>query len=492
MIYKNNEQVLGSEKFDLSKIEGINSYLFSLLKRDEKLMNAFVVWGFFVGFLGVLASFFYLEHSRIFLLFFLPILCFHAFLFLIYLFVRKTPKKDVFFNFAKPFSAFLYLVHWLFLFLFDPFLFFMFLGAISTCWTILFGLLVNSRKLLVFIFLFFFLSLLLVVNFKIGWSYLYFQAPQSFENGIPILFFFIVSLPTWLICTFFVYSEVRFYERFLSGLPAAVDSIKLASEENQREESNKLKLSLSLNLARDLQSSILPKFEEYESFCLKSSVDVAGKMDPATEVGGDYYDVLCKDNFLYIGIGDVTDHGLESGTVMLICQSCFRTALENKEPDIKNALILSNRVIYHLCQERMKSDRTMSLSFARYDANGTLFLTGQHEKAIICRQGNSIEWVETDDLGFIVGITDDIEPMVSEIPVQLEKGDSILFYTDGANEAENQYKEQLGEDAVANLFLKYNHLASKDMLESIYSDIYLFIDKAPVYDDITMVVLKRL
>ncbi|HBB31884.1 MAG TPA: serine/threonine protein phosphatase, partial [Cyanobacteria bacterium UBA9273] len=75
--------------------------------------------------------------------------------------------------------------------------------------------------------------------------------------------------------------------------------------------------------------------------------EIAGFMEPASEVGGDYYDVLYHNGTVKIGIGDVTGHGLESGVLMLMVQTAVRTLLEVNETDSKKFLDVLNRTIYN-------------------------------------------------------------------------------------------------------------------------------------------------
>ncbi|HBB34839.1 MAG TPA: serine/threonine-protein kinase PknK, partial [Cyanobacteria bacterium UBA8803] len=100
----------------------------------------------------------------------------------------------------------------------------------------------------------------------------------------------------------------------------------IALNENLQEEN--LRLSAELEVTKKLQQMILPKPEELEAV---AGLEVAGFMEPADEVGGDYYDVIQQDGKVKISIGDVTGHGLESGVVMLMLQTAVRTLQESNQ-----------------------------------------------------------------------------------------------------------------------------------------------------------------
>ena len=112
-----------------------------------------------------------------------------------------------------------------------------------------------------------------------------------------------------------------------------------------------------MEITRKLQQMILPKPEELQQI---SELDIAGFMEPASEVGGDYYDVLQHNGRVKIGIGDVTGHGLESGVLMIMVQTAVRSLMENNETDPIKFFNALNRTIYDNVQ-RMNSDKNLSL-----------------------------------------------------------------------------------------------------------------------------------
>src|SRR5262249_23888414 len=87
---------------------------------------------------------------------------------------------------------------------------------------------------------------------------------------------------------------------------------------NAQLQAENLRLGAELEVARRLQKMVLPTATELQAI---DELDIAGYMEPAAEVGGDYYDVLSHNGHIKIGIGDVTGHGLESGVLMLMAQT---------------------------------------------------------------------------------------------------------------------------------------------------------------------------
>ncbi|WP_333415714.1 SpoIIE family protein phosphatase [Microcoleus sp. MOSTC5] len=127
---------------------------------------------------------------------------------------------------------------------------------------------------------------------------------------------------------------------------------------HHRLKAENMRMSAELDILKQMQKLILPKRQELEEI---KDLDIAGFMEPANEVGGDYYDVLHTDGVVTIGIGDVTGHGLESGILMVMTQAAVRTLQEMQESDPVRFLDTLNRTIYKNVQ-RMSSDKNMTLT----------------------------------------------------------------------------------------------------------------------------------
>jgi PAS domain S-box-containing protein len=207
---------------------------------------------------------------------------------------------------------------------------------------------------------------------------------------------------------------------------------------NERLKAENLRLSAELEVTRKLQQMILPKQEELESI---EGLDIAGFMEPADEVGGDYYDVLQQDGKVKIGIGDVTGHGLESGVLMLMTQTAVRTLQESNQTDPVQFLDILNRTIYRNAQ-RINPDKSLTLALLDY-ADGLLSVSGQHEEIIIVRTGGQIELIDTINLGFSIGLDDEIADFIASFQVHLNPGDVVVLYTDGITEAFDINRQQL-------------------------------------------------
>ncbi|MBW4485333.1 MAG: transporter substrate-binding protein [Tildeniella torsiva UHER 1998/13D] len=256
---------------------------------------------------------------------------------------------------------------------------------------------------------------------------------------------------------------------------------------NQALEIDNSRMNAELSVARQLQQMILPKPEELSAI---AHLDIAGFMEAAEEVGGDYYDILQDSSSLVtIGIGDVTGHGLESGVLMIMAQTAVRMlrALNQTDPLVCfNAL---NEVVYQN-RLRMSSFRNLSLALIDY-RDGKLSISGQHEEVIVVRAGGTVERIDTFDLGYPVGMVADISAFVAQHQIELGVGDTIVLYTDGITEAENCDRKFYGLDRLTQVAQQHSAQSAQEMRVAIMADVHAHIGDHTIYDDITLVVLKR-
>ncbi|MDM8566543.1 SpoIIE family protein phosphatase [Candidatus Halobeggiatoa sp. HSG11] len=255
---------------------------------------------------------------------------------------------------------------------------------------------------------------------------------------------------------------------------------------NEQLQAENLRLGAELEISRQIQQMVLPKEAELQKI---DNLDIAGFMEPADEVGGDYYEVLNHDGNIKIGIGDVTGHGLESGVIMLMVQTTVRALLLAGISNPEQFLNIINRTVYHNAQ-RMKTDKNLTLSLLDYQ-NGILQLTGQHEEVLLVKENGKIERIDTFDLGFMVGVVNDISKFTSHQEISLQPGDGIVLYTDGITEAQNIEEKQYGLERLCKVVSNYWSGNAGDVQRAIVADVKNYIGKQKVFDDITLLILKQ-
>jgi serine phosphatase RsbU (regulator of sigma subunit) len=248
-----------------------------------------------------------------------------------------------------------------------------------------------------------------------------------------------------------------------------------------------LRMGAELEISRQLQQLLLPNPQQLAAI---TELDIASFTEVATEVGGDYYDILPHAGRIKLCIGDVTGHGLESGMVMLMVQMAVLTLLENEVAHPETFLNILNRAIYANLH-RMNSDKTLTLSLLDYH-QGHVKVTGQHEEILVVRHNGSVERIDTLYLGFIVGLKADISAFSKHLNLELAIGDGIVLYTDGITEAHNAQDEMYGVERLCQqLSLHWQAGNATAVQQAVIQDLRHYLGAQAPQDDMTLVVVKR-
>ncbi|HZL17740.1 MAG TPA: substrate-binding domain-containing protein, partial [Polyangia bacterium] len=214
-------------------------------------------------------------------------------------------------------------------------------------------------------------------------------------------------------------------EQISSALEGARLVARLVEEATRRQVAERARLEKEMEIAMRIQTSILPRDVNV------AGLEIAATMRAATEVGGDYYDVIPVTDGCWMGIGDVAGHGLGTGLVMLMMQSGIG-ALARKLPDAspRDLLLALNAMLVDNVRQRLGQREHATLTLLRYRRDGSLTFAGAHEEILILRAATGrCERLETP--GPWVGAKVDIAAGTVESRTQLEPGDLLVLYTDG-------------------------------------------------------------
>ncbi len=209
--------------------------------------------------------------------------------------------------------------------------------------------------------------------------------------------------------------------------------------QSRRQLAQKERLEKELEIAAQIQTSILPHTIQVRGF------EIAARMLPASEVGGDYYDVIPVPDGCWIGIGDVAGHGLTAGLVMLMVQS-GAASLVRQRPGASPSDLLAvlNEVLYDNVHERMGQSEHVTLSLLRCHRDGSVAVAGAHQDVIVCRAGGAPEPRVVP--GTWLAMLRDVRDAVPEQVIQLAPGDQVVLYTDGITEAHDGSRRMFGSE----------------------------------------------
>jgi serine phosphatase RsbU (regulator of sigma subunit) len=196
------------------------------------------------------------------------------------------------------------------------------------------------------------------------------------------------------------------------------------------------RMARELEIAAQIQRAMLPPAPRHADF------DFAGRMLPADEVGGDFYDVLSspEGDALWISIGDVSGHGVGAGLVMLMAQAAFASHFLN-DPAEEPARVLRevNALLCENITNRLRDNKYVTAQLLTYTGGGRFVCVGAHEWPIVYRAKlGRCETIEAP--GPWLGIVADL-PDVPVTLIHVEPGDVLCLYSDGVTEAQNEKGE---------------------------------------------------
>ena len=251
-----------------------------------------------------------------------------------------------------------------------------------------------------------------------------------------------------------------------------IEETRSANEEKGRIESE-------LNIARDIQMSMLPK--TFPPFPDRNDIEIYGKQKPAKEVGGDLYDFYIRDEKLFFCIGDVSGKGVPASLVMAVTRTLFRTI------SFKEAL--PQRIMFGI--NNAMADNNESNMFV------TLFLGVLDLPTGRLRYSNA-----GHNAPMLIGQTIGLLPCAANVPLgvqtdwkfsqqetTIDLNTCIFLYTDGLTEAENAANEQFMEERMIEVAKDMSH-EPQQMIEQMFNAVHQFVGNAEQSDDLTMLAIQ--
>jgi sigma-B regulation protein RsbU (phosphoserine phosphatase) len=256
-----------------------------------------------------------------------------------------------------------------------------------------------------------------------------------------------------------------------------VSEVERSRDELKRTEA----LRREVQIAHQIQTAILPVSPAVKGY------EVAARMKPADDVGGDLYDILSFPETFWIIVGDVSGHGINSGLVMMMAQAAAYGAIAD-DPGCspKDVITAVNRVIHENVRNRMGRDDYLTLMAARHAGDGRFVAAGAHQPIFISRPGG-VDVIQSP--GPWVGITAEVPPGVTEYEFSVPPGEFVCLITDGVVEAANGGDELFGEDRLVELLGRAGGASASQVVANIFSTVEAFTAKQA--DDMTTVVLRR-
>lgn len=245
----------------------------------------------------------------------------------------------------------------------------------------------------------------------------------------------------------------------------------------------KERIGAELNVATQIQADMLPRI--FPAFPERKEFDIYATMNPAKEVGGDFYDFfLIDEDHLAVVIADVSGKGVPAALFMVIAKTLIKNHAQNRETP-GSVFTQTNA---QLCEGNDAGlFVTAWMGVLEISTGQFVYVNAGHNPPLLKHAGGGYEWLKSRP-GFVLAGMEGIR--YRENSLQMEPGDCLYLYTDGVTEATNEKQELFGEIRLQTVLNETPDLPVDRLLQKVKQSIDTFAGEAEQFDDITMLGLE--
>jgi sigma-B regulation protein RsbU (phosphoserine phosphatase) len=255
-----------------------------------------------------------------------------------------------------------------------------------------------------------------------------------------------------------------------------VDNITRITADRER-------IATELGLATRIQENMLPNI--FPAFPDRNEFDVYAMMNPAKEIGGDFYDFfLIDDERIALVIADVSGKGIPAALFMMMSKIMIKTQALNGGGPAEILTLVNEQV----CKNN-REEMFVTVWLGILDLNTGLLTAANagHEYPMIKHAGGNYE-IYKDKHGFVIGGMEGMK--YSEYEIQMEPGSNIFVYTDGLAEANSADGELFGMERALEILNQHTEDSPKEVIEAEKKAVEEFAGEAPQFDDLTMLCIE--
>ena len=274
----------------------------------------------------------------------------------------------------------------------------------------------------------------------------------------------------------FTNRELKVFTSLAAQAAIAIQNFHLVQKQIETEA-----LERELKTARTIQEKLLP-----EVLPRYPDLEVAAKLIPAKQVGGDFYDIMhLNEKYSLFIICDVAGKGIPAALIVSTIYSSLNTYLQGEAFDLISLVTRMNKLLI----KATTADKYATAWFGLYDHSTQILqsVNAGHNPPYLFT--DKPEASELKVGGIFLGSLDFI-PYENEY-VQLRKGDLLVFFTDGVTEAWNREEEDYGEEQLIKILDENRNKSANEILLAIEDDVEKHVSGAPQSDDFTCVVLRK-
>ena len=242
-------------------------------------------------------------------------------------------------------------------------------------------------------------------------------------------------------------------------------------------------LNNELEVARSMQQTVLRT-----EFPILPNCQISANMEPAQSVGGDFYDVLTLPNDrVGVAVADVSGKGVPAALFMMSSRTLLKGATIGYSAGPADVLKEVNQL---LCNNN-ETAMFVTLFFGVYnpESGDFVYANGGHNLPLLVHADGSAETLERTEDGIALGVLPDAD--YSARRIRLQPGDTLVLYTDGVTEAEDEDQQQFGLERLIALFRDSPPTDAEQTNRNVFDAVREFTGAAPQFDDITCLTLHR-
>ena len=254
----------------------------------------------------------------------------------------------------------------------------------------------------------------------------------------------------------------------------------------QKEHNELTGIKGDLAVAREIQQAILPRiFPPFPEEAVH--MDIAASMNAAKDVGGDFYDFFrIDDDRIGFTIADVSGKGVPAAIFMAVCRTLIRaTGIRGVSPSecisYSNDLLSQESVNYMFV--------TIFYGIYNIRTGEVTYTNAGHNPPYLMKANGTVEILPMSK-DIVAGAINGFQ--FSEETFQLERGDTLLLFTDGVTEAIDPDENEYDNERLKKLLQQCGKLSCQEIVDAVKADVKAFAGNAEQSDDITLMAMKRL
>ncbi len=274
----------------------------------------------------------------------------------------------------------------------------------------------------------------------------------------------------------FTAGDIQIFESLSENISTAINIDSFYAQQRKNEH-----LLRDVQLARQVQVSTLPDaFPDVEGYAF------GARLVSASAIGGDFYDVFAQDAYMGVSVCDVAGKGIAAALLAANVRAALRS-LQAYNPTPGETLASTNQALY---TDMVRTDRFATIILLRIPKDGSpIHYANAGHTTALCIRAHSLRIDSFPSTTYPLGVLPDLSNQTALLT--LSAGDTLLLYSDGLTEAENEAGDILGEHNVEAALIALHQCSPQIMVDCLTDFVQTYQANNGYHDDLTLVVVQK-